>query len=397
MRVLSRTATPEPSVGVPADRADVATLPPGTRIVICNWRDLRHPEGGGSELFVETVARRLAADGHHVTLLCQHAQGAPDDEVVDGVTYRRRGGRHSHYLHAALALALRRARPDVVLDVQNGVPFLSRLAVRAPVVCLVHHVHREQWSVVFGPRVARFGWWLESRLGPALYRHSRYVAVSEATRAELATLGVSTDRVSVVHNGSPAPLLPRNARSPSPRIVVLGRLVPHKRVEIALRAVAALRDRFPDVHVDVVGEGYWHSELTAEVARLGLDGLVTLHGHVDEQAKADLLAAAWVLALPSLKEGWGLAVVEAAALGTPAVAFAEAGGVRESIVDGSTGVLVPAGAGQEAFTAALAELLSDRAALARMGAAARAQAGRFTWAAAEEGVAAVLAAALAGR
>jgi glycosyltransferase involved in cell wall biosynthesis len=387
---------PEAAVGDPTADSGLpfAGLPPGTRIVICNWRDLRHPEGGGSELFVETVAQRLAADGHHVTLLCQHAEGAPADEVRDGVTYRRRGGRHSHYLRAALALAVRQTRADVVLDVQNGVPFLSRLVVGVPVVALVHHVHREQWSVVFGPRVARVGWWLESRLGPALYRGSRYIAVSEATRTELGTLGVDPSRVTVVHNGSPAPLAPRTARSAEPRIVVLGRLVPHKRVEIALRTARDLTARFPGLHVDVVGEGYWHEELVAEIGRLGIGDRVTLHGHVDEQTKADLLASAWLLALPSLKEGWGLAVVEAAALGTPAVAFAEAGGVRESIIDGVTGLLVPAGAGQAAFTAAVAELLGDRDRLARMGADARNQADRFTWAAAEAGVAAVMAAAL---
>jgi glycosyltransferase involved in cell wall biosynthesis len=364
------------------------------RIAICNWRDLRHPEGGGSELYVERVAKGLAAAGNRVTLLSAAVAGQPRDEVRDGVHYRRRGGRHTVYLQAAWALASRRVRPDVVLDVQNGVPFLSTVVTRRPVVALIHHVHREQWPVLFSPRAARVGWWVESRLGPFLYRRSRYVVVSDATRKDLGRLLPDTDRITVAHNGTPEPVATGAPTSPTPRVVVLGRLVPHKRADIVLRAAAALVERHPDLVVDVVGQGYAELDLRAEALRLGLGDRVVFHGFVDERTKCDLLAAAWVNAVPSLKEGWALAVVEAGLQGTPSLAFAGAGGLDESILDGVSGVLVRGGEAE--FTETLSALLSDAAYRGELAAGAHRHAQAFSWDDTVRAVAGVLDASLEG-
>ena len=347
-----------------------------TAVVICNWRDLRHPEAGGSEQHVETVARILAADGHRITILCAKVAGRPADETRDGVRYLRAGGRFGVYLGAAWALLARQVRPDVVVDVQNGLPWLSRLVTRKPVVVLLHHVHREQWPIVFG-NLGSLGWLLESQLAPRLYRRSRYLTVSECTRAELAGQGIGPARVTVAYNGTPEPVPSAAARSGTPRVVVLGRLVPHKRVEIVIRAAAALRDRFGNLEVDVVGQGWWADELAALARKLGVEDIVTFHGFVDEEAKADLLARAWVGALPSVKEGWGLSVVEAASHGTPSIAFSRAGGLAESILDSRTGVLVDGD--EDAYIAALAELLADPERCAVLGRQARVYASEFSW------------------
>lgn len=346
-------------------------------IVVCNWRDLTHPEGGGSELYVEQVARGLAALGNRVTLLCARVPGQPTDEVRDGVTYRRRGGRFGVYLYAAAALLFRRVPADVVVDVQNGLPWLSRLVTRRPVVVLLHHVHREQWPIAVGALRGRIGWWIESVVAPRLYRRSRYVTVSQATRRELGRLGIRERRTAVVHNGMRPLPATEAARSATPRVAVLGRLVPHKRVEIVLEAAAHLAPAFPDLTVDVIGRGWWEPRLRELAEQLGLDDRICFHGFVDEQTKADLLAQAWVHAVPSIKEGWGLSVIEAAAAGTPSVAFVDAGGVSESVVDGVTGLLVDGG--EPEFAAALHRLLADAPLRASLGRAARNRAELFTW------------------
>ena len=364
----------------------------GARVAICNWRDLRHPESGGSERYIETVARGLAARGNDVTLLSARVPGAPADEEVDGLRYRRRGGRLTVYGAAAASLLLRRVDPDVVLDVQNGVPFLSTLVSPRPVAVLVHHVHREQWPLVLGPGRARIGWWVESRLGPMLYRHAPYMTESAATARELVELGVAPWRISVVGIGAPAVPRPRTRRSPSPRVVVLGRLVPHKRVELALEAASALRARFGDLALDVVGRGYWEGHVREASRRVGLGRAVQLHGFVDEQTKADLLASAWVHLVPSVKEGWSLATVEAGLCGTPSVAFAGSGGTEESVVDGETGFVVDGGL--DALCGALAALLSNPSLVESMGAAARARALALSWSDTVSRIAAVLDAAM---
>lgn len=363
------------------------------RVAMLNGRDSGHPEGGGSELYVESVAAGLVARGHEVTLLSARYPGSVADEMRDGVRVLRAGGRFTVYPRAALRLLLRgRHRFDVVVDVQNGMSFLSRLVTRRPVVVLCHHVHREQWHIAFGSSLkgrllAAVGWWIESRLAPRVYRGSRYVTVSEHSKANLLELGVRAADVTVVHNGTPA-AASVTARGETPEILVLGRLVPHKRVEHAVRAVHALRKDIPDLRLTIAGHGWWEPEIRAEIERLGLGRQVDVMGFVDDVTKHRLLSRAWVHATPSIKEGWGLCVVEAAAHGTPSVAYRSAGGVAESVVDGVTGLL--AESSEEDFVAALRRLLTDDVLRARTARAAAVYAGRFSWSATTDAFAGVL-------
>lgn len=360
----------------------------GPSVLVCSWRDRDHPDAGGAEVYLDEVTRGLARRGWQVTVATAAYPGAADDEVVDGVRTVRRGGRLGVYAWASIAyLRGTFGAPDVIVDVQNGIPFWATVWSRRPVVVLHHHAHREQWRALFGDVVGRIGWWIESRIAPRVQRRARWVTVSSASRQDLLSLGVPAERIDVVHNGTNALVRGDVAPSPSPRVVVLGRLVPHKRVELAIDAVATLADEFPGLTLDVVGGGEWHDDIVAHAARAGVADRVTLHGHVDEERKRQLLASAWVHALPSVKEGWGLAVVEAASLGVPTVAFAEAGGVRGSIVDGATGVLAD---DQDGFVAGLRDLLADPDRREQMGDAAREHAAGFSWDAAVDAFAAAL-------
>ncbi len=366
------------------------TSAPRLRVLFLNWRDTRHPEGGGSEVYVENVARSLAAAGHDVTVFCALYEGAAATEVVDGVRFVRAGTKLSVYLEAVRRVRRRDfGELDVIIDVQNGVPFMSRAVCGdVPVVVLVHHVHREQWPVVYDPVRSRIGWWIESKLAPRLYRDCTYVVVSEKTREELAGLGVGPDRIHVIHNGIEAAPGLDVQPSDHPHIAVVGRLVPHKRVEHVLRSAAILRRRFPDLRVSVVGDGWWSGRLQAVADALGVSDVVDFHGFVDEKAKHRVYASSWVLALPSLKEGWGIVVMEAATHSVPSVAYHQAGGVAESIVDGRTGMLVHGDV--EDFARRLGELLESANRRQEMGAAAQERAQGFTWAATARAFAAVL-------
>ena len=347
------------------------------RVLMLSWRDLGNPRGGGSERYVHRVAAGLVAGGDEVTVRTAAYPGAPADEVVDGVRHLRRGSADSVFPTALADLARGRlGHPDVVVDCQNGMPFGSRLGTRAPVVVLVHHVHREQWPVAVGPLAGRVGWAIESRVAPRLYRRSRYVAVSHATRRELGTLGIGEHRIAVVHNGlDPVPAT--GPRSPALSLVVLSRLVPHKQVEHALLALARLRATRPELTLTVIGDGYWAPRLHAAAAELGVADAVRLVGHVDDDEKHRLLAAGWVHLCPSVKEGWGLAILEAAQHGVPTVAYAAAGGTADSVLDGRTGLLAD---DLDGLVAATARLLDDDALRDRLGGAARVRAGDFTWA-----------------
>ncbi len=366
----------------------------GRHVVFFSWRDTRNPEGGGAEIYLEKVAAGLVARGVKVTIFCAAHGAAPGRETRDGIRFVRRGSKMGVYLHGMLALALRRfGHVDAVVDVQNGLPFFTRLVTRRPVVLLVHHVHREQWPVVYPGLVGRVGWWIESTFSPWLYRSCQYVAVSQATRDELGGLGVDRSRIAVVHNGTDPVSDDTDRTSPHPSICVVGRLVPHKQVEHAIDAWAELRQEMPDLTLTIVGSGWWSDALQQYAAAHGTDGL-RFTGHVGEEEKDRIYAESWVMALPSLKEGWGLVVGEAAMHGTPAVAYRSAGGTRESIADGESGLLVDT---QEEFTAGLRSLLTDDVRRRELGEGARELSHRFTWDHAQGSFAQVLDIACHGR
>ncbi|MDQ6687791.1 MAG: glycosyltransferase family 4 protein [Actinomycetota bacterium] len=348
------------------------------RITFLTWRDTGHPDGGGSEVYVEQIARRLAAHGHQVTIRCARYSGSPAEEYVDGVRLVRRGRRLTVYPWGMLHLLSRSGRAqDVIVDVINGIPFGSPLVRRTDVVALVHHVHQRQWEIIYPGLLGRLGWLLESRLTPWLYRRVPHVTVSEASRRDLEGLGIPRGAIAVVRNGlSPTARQPAAPKSATARLVVLSRLVPHKQIEHALAAVAVLAADFPELHLDVLGSGWWHDELVEAGRREAVQDRVTFHGRVDDTERDRILARAWLALLPSAKEGWGLAVLEAAAQGTPTVGYRGAGGLDESIHDGQTGLLVD-GPGQ--LSEATASLLRDRPRRERMARAAREYAEEFDW------------------
>ena len=358
---------------------------PVRSVLLLCWRDTGHPQGGGSEAYLQRIGAQLAASGTRVTLRTARYRGAARNEVVDGVTVQRRGGDYTVYVWAGLAMAaakiglgpLRRVRPDIVVDTQNGLPFLSALVHRGRTVVLVHHCHREQWPVA-GRVMSRIGWFVESQLSPRLHRRNQYVTVSLPSARDLALLGVQPDHVAVVRNGvDTAPEATLTVpRSTTPRVVVLSRLVPHKQIEDALEAIARLRPQIPGLHLDVVGGGWWSQPLLDHADRLGISDAVTFHGHVDEEAKHAVLQRSWVHVLPSRKEGWGLAVIEAAQHGVPTIGYRSSGGLSDSIVDGVTGSLVD---DFEGLVGGLDRLLSDEVLREQLGVKAQVRSGEFSW------------------
>ena len=220
----------------------------GLEVAFLSWRDTGNPEGGGAERALEEMAHGLVDRGARVTVFSAAYPGAPAEEECGGVRYVRRGTKLTVYRRGMAALARGRlGRHDVVVDAQNGIPFFTRLVTRRPIVVLVHHVHREQWPVVYPGVRGRIGWWIESRVAPRLYASQQYVTGSTSTRDELVRLGVDRARIAIIRYGTDRPPRGDVPRSARPQVCVVGRLVPHKQVEHAIDAVAELRPEIPDL------------------------------------------------------------------------------------------------------------------------------------------------------
>lgn len=352
----------------------------GSRILVLNWRDVRHPLAGGAEQYMHEIGSRWVQAGAQVTWLTAAVAGQPGHERLDGMHIRRAGGALSVYPRTALRGALARGHFDAVVDCQNGIPFFSPLFAgrRTPIVQVVHHVHQDQFGTHFPAPVATLGRWLEGPASRRVYRDRPIVAVSPSTRHELRTRLGFRAPVFVVPNGTVALPAERRRRAAEPTVVLVSRLVVHKRIDLLLGQLSTMAHTIPGLRVEIVGDGPDRARLQNLTDELGLQSTVTFHGRTSDEVRDELLSRAWLTTSTSQAEGWGCAVLEAAAWGVPCLAL-RVPGVRDSVLDGETGWLVddPAELGA-ALTGALRHL-ADPARAAQIAETCRAWAGCFSW------------------
>ena len=351
------------------------------KILAVNWLDLENPQAGGAEVHFFELFGRLAAGGHAVTLVTSGWPGAAARAMVRGVAVRRIGGRHTFALRGRRAVrrALGEDTYDVVVEDINKLPLFLPSVTRLPCYVIVPHL--------FGTTAFReAAWpvatvvWLAEQPVPAVYRRAAFHAISDSTRDDLVARGVAAERVRVIYPGVDAAWFTPDAATPRtavPTFLYVGRWKRYKRVETAIRGVALARQAGRDVRLDIAGQGNDRPRLERVVADLGLEGTVRFLGFVSEAEKRTLLRRAWATVFPSLKEGWGITNVEAAACGTPAVA-ADSPGLRESVRHEVTGLLVPPD-DPAAIAAALTRLAADPVLVTRLGQGGRTFAESLSW------------------
>jgi glycosyltransferase involved in cell wall biosynthesis len=367
------------------------------RIQILAWRDLDDGEAGGSERHAHHVATLWAAAGLDVTMRTSEAIGQPARVERDGYRVVREGTRYSVFPRSALrGLTDRAGRPDGLVEIWNGMPFFSPLWARCPRIVFLHHVHAEMWQMVLRPGHARLGEFIEQRVAPPLYRGTRIVTLSESSRREIISmLKMRPSQLRVVSPGVDPRFTPGGTRATHPLVVAVGRLVPVKRFDLLIDALAVVHDALPDMRAVIVGEGYERDRLEARRAARGAQNWLELPGHIADDEIVELYRRAWVLASTSQREGWGMTVTEAAACATPAVVSHIAGHV-DAVEDGVSGLTVEmSGAGRSAehaasFAAALRAVLTDEVLAARLGQGARERARALTWEATAAGTLDVL-------
>ena len=355
------------------DIADAAGL---KRIHVLAWRDLADVEAGGSEVHASTVCRLWAEAGLDVTMRTSYAPGAPTDSRRDGYRVVRRAGRYLVFPRGVASEMLgRHGTRDALVEIWNGVPWLSPIWARGPRVTWLHHVHGPMWKMVLPPGLARAGSLVERRLAPPFYRRTSVITLSPSSRDELVgQLKFPATNVTVVPPGIDARFSAGGVRSPTPLVVAVGRLMPVKRFELLVDQVAPLRSRHPDLRLVIVGEGAERDLIEARITRHDAADWVTLAGRITDDELVALYRRAWIVASASVAEGWGMTLTEAAACGTPAVAT-DIAGHRDAVADGRTGVL----AAPDELGAAIGRVVADPDLRARLHAGALAHAATFTW------------------
>lgn len=311
-------------------------------ILIFNWKDIKHPYAGGSEVNIHEQAKRWIKQGHKIVQFSPNFKDSKNSEYVDGLRIIRCGGRFSVYFIAPIYYLFKlRKEADFVIDIENGIPFFTPLFSFKPKICIMHHVHQNVFFKEL-PFFIAWGPYLMERYGLRIfYNNIKFIAVSKTTKEEMIKLlGLKDKNIEIIYNGINHNEFKTNTgKSKKPMILYFGRLMKYKRIDLLIEIFKEVLKKIPNVQLHIAGSGIIQSELEEFTKNLGLEHNVIFHGFVDEKKKRNLFKTSWVFVNPSSMEGWGVTVIEAGATGVPSLAF-DVPGLKEAIRDKETGFLV---------------------------------------------------------
>jgi len=309
-------------------------------ILVLNWQDIRNPMGGGAEVHLHEIFKRIVARGHTVTLFCSRFPTAPAEETIDGIRILRQGGRRlfNYWVYPNYRRRFRHEHYDVIVDDVNKIPFFTPLFVKEPLAGILHHLFGKsifsETSLL--PALYVLG---AERLALRVYRNIPMAVVSESTRRELIGNGFDDGRLSLVSNCVDHSLYTPAAQPPQPHLIgYLGRLKKYKSVEDLLFAFAIVLKEVPDARLVIMGDGDARPSLERVASDLKITSHVNFLGFVSPSEKIRRLHLMSVVVNASAKEGWGLTVIEANACGVPVIA-SDVPGLRDSVVHEKTGLL----------------------------------------------------------
>ncbi|MDQ3239094.1 MAG: glycosyltransferase [bacterium] len=327
------------------------------KILIINWRDITHSWAGGAERHLHELAKNWAKSGHQVTMLVGGYSGALKNETIDSVEVVRVGNTYSIFFLAPLyyLFYLRNRKFNYIVDTSHGIPFFANIFSRLPVVLIIHHNHEKLWKTEFSQYISNLGIFIENKCLTRLYRHNLIATLSETTKSELLSLGFKN--VQAIPPGIEHDCFKPSStqKSLQPTILYLGRLRKYKRVDILINNFHKIKQKVPNLTLIIAGTGQDKDRLENLVRTLNLDSDIKFKGYISEEEKVKLLQESWVLAFPSLIEGWGLVALEAAACGTPTVGF-NVPGVIDAVSHNHSGILVE---DQDQYCDQLINILND--------------------------------------
>lgn len=326
------------------------------KILILNWRDLAHPRAGGAELVTMEHAKGWVRAGNSVTWLTGF-YGGKREETIDGVQIVRRAGSLTIYLYAMVYVMINGRSFDVIVDEAHGFPFFSPLFTKTPVVLFIHEIAGEIWDYMFTFPKKNIGKLLEKWYF-RIYRNCYIWTDAPSTVEELVGRGIPRKQCFAI----PCPIIhdetlaneygtknnkqktknqELRTKNKVPTYIFVSRVVRMKGVEEVIKAFSFICLDDPHARLWIVGGGEddYIEKLKIMVMEYGIEKNVEWLGVVSEQKKYELMACAHLILHASVKEGWGLVVLEAASVGTPAVVY-NVSGLKDVVKHGKTGIVI---------------------------------------------------------
>lgn len=311
-------------------------------ILILNWRDKEHPKAGGAEIVTMEHAKGWVKRGHNVTWLTSLYSNALIDEVIDGVHIRRRSGSLFIYIWAFFYTLFNGYKYDIIIDEIHGLPFLTPLATKTQKIAFIHEVASDIWNYMAPFPLNILGKLLEKIYFP-LYKSIPFWSDAESTIDELVTFGINRSHCIAI----PCPikkdsrLTNFHIKEDNPTFIFVSRVVAMKGIEEIIKSFAFIVKELPDASLWIVGggESKYIESLKKEIKELDLTEKVHFYGKVNEEEKISLMGKAHILLHASVKEGWGLVVLEAAYQGTPSVVY-NVSGLKDVVKNNKTGIVL---------------------------------------------------------
>ncbi|MFA5382543.1 MAG: glycosyltransferase family 4 protein [Candidatus Micrarchaeia archaeon] len=310
------------------------------KIVMFSWKDLKHPESGGAEWVTDKYLSYLVEKGHEVELVCSGFKDSKKNDSRNGYKITRLGNRLTVYPKVFFYYKKHlKGKVDVVIDQINTIPFFTPLFVKEKKIGFIHQTAREVWFYEMPPLISHLGYFIEPLLFKP-YKDIKMICVSESTAQDMKDFGVK--ETIVIHNGCDVEPLKKSVEKEENTFCFVGRLTSMKRVDHAILAIAELKKYFPDVKLKIIGgngkENYVR-KIKALVKEKSLEENVIFTGYLTFEKRNEEISKCNAIIVPSVREGWGLIVIEANALGTSAVGY-DVQGLRDSIQDKVNGWLV---------------------------------------------------------
>ena len=317
------------------------------KILIFSWRDIQNPKSGGAEILTQELAKRWVAKGHQVTLITSLFPTAKSQQTINRIRIYRTSLFNNYspvsyilYLLSTIRFYRRflRGYYDVIVDQVHGLPLFTPLYAKEPVVLFPLEVAGNIWRYEIPFPYWIVGWFLEF-IYIKLFQHRPFLTISRSTAQNLKQWGVK--KVKVINPGiNVQPLSQLTSKTFFPSIISLSRLTPMKRINHIIRAFKIVLKDYPRAKLFIVGRGQikYINQLKTDVRRYKMQKQVIFTGFVNEKQKQKLLSQAWVLVSTSLREGWGLNIIEAAACGTPSIVY-RVPGLVDSVKNNQTGII----------------------------------------------------------
>lgn len=350
------------------------------KILVINWQDIKNPFGGGAEVHLHEIFKRIAKMGHEVHLFSCEIDGEPKEEEIDGIKIHRKGNRNTFNFGVKKEYNKRFSKDgfDIVIDDINKIPFYTPRFVKEPLLAISHHFFGTSIFREASLPAASYVYTSEKIMN-YVYKKTQFAVVSQSTLDDFIKKGFNKDNFTIITNAIAHEEYPMKVseKADNPTVTYFGRLKKYKSVDHLIKAFALVKEKIPNAKLEIIGKGDFMNSLKELAKFKGVDQDVTFHGFVSNEKKIELLSKSHLMVNTSMKEGWGITNIEANACGTP-VLSANVPGLKDSVKSGLSGDLYEYGNIEE-LAKKIDGLLSNKERLEELSNGSIVWASQFSW------------------